>query len=538
MFNQKDSSVEHQSVRSPNMLATQNTTGYMVFFTVWISLGAWIAEFDTQYSGTVLQMSAFNRAFGTCKMVPNTATGALVEQCQLSATQQSLNNIYFLFMALGALVSGITGNFLGRRKTILVACLVIIVGAAGMLGTAGSFLNYNVCHCISGVGLGHLYAVTPMYGVECTPPSKRGLLMGLYNVGLAFGTLSAGAVCLGSSYLVTNWAWQIPIICQIPVGVIYGIGIMTFPESPRWLMSKGKEESARRSFGRFYRKDPLSDEVTAQIREVANYIDFEKSISSTTHWTEIFHRSYLRRTFTGALIMVTLAITGSKFLTSYGAIFLADVGISDPFVITVIFGASILAGSIFSSFIIEYGGRRFAILVGLGGMGVSMLIFSAVSTGLGPTSHVAQRVVIAFVCIWAFIFGGFIGSSVWVASAEMHSVRLRTYGQAFTMTMYNIFAFGCTFWTPYMLNVNYGNMGANVGYFYFGVTVVMLILNFLFVPETARLSLEQIDDYFASERRAWKTSTSRNKKIASGTVYDISPEAHEAAIRARSEKII
>ena len=87
-----------------------------------------------------------------------------------------------------------------------------------------------------------------------------------------------------------------------------------------------------------------------------------------------------------------------------------------------------------------------------------------------------------------------------------------------------------------MLSEEYGNMGTNVGYFYFGVTVVVLAFTFFFVPETARLTLEQIDDYFTSGRRAWSTSTRRNKLIASGNMYDISPEAHERMVHHMEEK--
>jgi hypothetical protein len=65
-----------------------------------------------------------------------------------------------------------------------------------------------------------------------------------------------------------------------------------------------------------------------------------------------------------------------------------------------------------------------------------------------------------------------------------------------------------------MLDPNYGNMGTGVGYFYFAVTFVVLLLIFFFVPETARLTLEQVDDCFISGRRAWKTSLARNKKIS------------------------
>lgn len=72
-----------------------------------------------------------------------------------------------------------------------------------------------------------------------------------------------------------------------------------------------------------------------------------------------------------------------------------------------------------------------------------------------------------------------------------------------------------------MINPDAGNMGTNVGYFYFGLTVVLLCLVALFVPETARLKLEQIDDHFASGVPAWKTSMGSNKRIAAENILDV-----------------
>ena len=68
-------------------------------------------------------------------------------------------------------------------------------------------------------------------------------------------------------------------------------------------------------------------------------------------------------------------------------------------------------------------------------------------------------------------------------------------------------------------------MGTNVGYFYFGLTIMLLALAIIFVPETARLKLEQIDDYFESGVPAWKTSIGRNKKIAERNILEVSADA-------------
>ncbi|KAJ5433597.1 uncharacterized protein N7458_012753 [Penicillium daleae] len=73
----------------------------------------------------------------------------------------------------------------------------------------------------------------------------------------------------------------------------------------------------------------------------------------------------------------------------------------------------------------------------------------------------------------------------------------------------------------------YGHLGSNVGYFYFGITIFVLVFTFLFVPETARLTLEQIDEFFLSGKRAWRTSTKKNIAIARGDLLDSANFKHE-----------
>ena len=512
---------------------SQQTTKFMLVFASCISFAAWIANFDNGYVGTVLIMPSFKKAFGHCGQMHDPAMNTVVHGCALTALQQSLVSVGFLFMACGGAFAGLLGSYVGRRMTIQIACVFCIAGAAGMLGTAGSFLNYMVCKCISSVGIGQLLASSIVYGSESVIASKRGLLLGLYNVGLAMGNVTAYAVCAASATLSpkNNWQWKTPIICQIPLAVILGAGVIMFPESPRWLMLKGKEEEARKSFGTFQRQDLYSANVTAQIDDVKRHIEFEKALSASTTWTEIYHGINLRRTAVSSMILVGLAISGIQFVAPYTALFLSGIGIHNPYVINVIIGACIFGGALVGPFILEYGGRRFSMLVGYSAMSICMLVFSSVSTALGSKNQSAQRVVVVFLCIWAFIFGAFIGPSVWLASAEMHSVRLRTWGQANTTVFYEIFAFGATFWTPYMLNKDYGNMGATVGYFYFGVTIAVLIFVFLSVPETSRLTLEQIDNYFLSGRMAWRTSTGRNKAIATGEICDVMPASNKEALQ-------
>ena len=434
--------------------------------------------------------------------------------CALSALAQSIVAISSLFTAVGSVLSGIVGTYVGRRGVLQTGCALIVVGAAAQCGTAGSYVGYNICKSISCIGVGHLNAGSPLFGVEVASPSKRGALVAIYSLGAACGTLSVSAVCYGSSFIPSDWDWRTPVLLQIPCAIIYATGLLFFPESPRWLLLKDRREAASRAFGRFYNKDPNSPEIAAQVRDVERYIAMELQMSTTTSWTEMFHRTYIRRTGISFLVAGMPPISGVTLISSYAAVFFSATGVSKPFLIQVYLGVCGVVGAACGPWIVEYGGRRFAILLGFSGMSACMLIFSTVATALGQSSLTAVNVLIAFLCLWFFLYASCISSSHWLIAAEVHSIRLRTYGQASSVMLSNIATFASAFWTPYMINPKAGNMGTNVGYFYFGLCFIGLVLFFFFLPETARLSLEQIDDYFVSDIPPWKTTIRRNKLIS------------------------
>lgn len=269
-------------------------------------------------------MQSYRKSFGRCAPKTDPQTGITAVVCSQTALQQGLVSLTLLFIALGGAISGPVGNYLGHRGTIQVGAAFAAIGAGGMLGTTGNFTAYPVCKCIGGVGLGHIIAAAPVYGAECVVASKRGMLLALYNIGLGAGNAVVATVCLGPSSYTSNLAWQIPIICQIPLSFILGFGVLLFPESPRWLLTKGRDDAAKRSFAWYYAKTPDHPEVLLQVQDVQRHIEMEKLNQANSRWTEIYQCGNFRRTVISGLIMVGLAITGSKFVGPYGAIFLAS----------------------------------------------------------------------------------------------------------------------------------------------------------------------------------------------------------------------
>lgn len=168
-------------------------------------MAGWTVGFDTAYGGTVLQMETFQRSFGHAIKGP----GSKVVAFQLTTTQQSLTSISSLFTAIGCGLTGITGNYLGRRGALLVGCFFICVGCGAQLATAGDYRNYLVCECIAAIGIRHFQIAGPTYGVECTSLQLRGALLTLFAVGLALGNVVVAAVCLSTSIFLTNWGWRL-----------------------------------------------------------------------------------------------------------------------------------------------------------------------------------------------------------------------------------------------------------------------------------------------------------------------------------------
>lgn len=508
--------IEHH--RDGVMIEQQPITRHMIVFAVFIACFGWLSNFDSAFGGIVLLMEPYKKSYGQC-------TDGV---CTLSALDQSLIQLTLLFEAVGGALAGLTGRYLGRRLTCQIGCVLIAIGAAGMVGSRGTFLGYMICKCLGGIGMGMLYASAPLWGSECVAPVKRGMLMSLYNLGLGSGNVVAAAICIGSSKFNNDWSWRTPIIIQIPVAMTLCVASFVFHESPRWLLVNGKEDKARRSFAAFNGVDSSSGLITMQINDVQAHIQIEKSLQSGS-WTDIFHGEGLRRTHLAVLALLCVALTGVQFIIPYAALFLSEIGIRNPYVLNVAISAGILVGSAFGPFACEYLGRRLTLLGGLTGMGLCMLIVAVVNSAVGQTST-SQITLVVFLCLWSVIFGTTVGPGSWVSSAELHSISLRTSGQAYAVTIYQIFSFGAAFWTPYMLNADYGDMGMNVGYFYFGTTIVLGTLTYLSIPETGRLSLEQIDNLFTSKVPARKTSLAKNKMIAAQEVFTGEADAQAKAV--------
>ncbi|THW40772.1 general substrate transporter [Aureobasidium pullulans] len=205
------------------------------FIAIFASFGGLLYGYQQGVLGQALVMPAFIDQFPDIHNSA-TATGWLTSILQLGGW-------------LGALTSGVLCEVFSRKHSIAAASLWVILGSYLCAGATNS--SYLLAgRFFTGIGVGTLSAVGPLYNAELAPPEIRGFLVALQQLTTTIGILLAYWIAYGTSHIggtgegQSQWAWRLPLIAQGVPAVILSIGVWFMPFSPRLLMNKGREEEA------------------------------------------------------------------------------------------------------------------------------------------------------------------------------------------------------------------------------------------------------------------------------------------------------
>jgi MFS family permease len=154
---------------------------------------------------------------------------------------------------IGTLLSGFLAEVLSRKYGVLVACTVFILGVI-VQATA-----INVGHdailagrFITGMGVGSLAMIVPLYNSEVAPPEVRGALVATQQLAICFGIMISFWIDYGTNYIggtgptQSDAAWLVPVCLQIAPAILLLVGMLFMPFSPRWLVHHGREAEARK----------------------------------------------------------------------------------------------------------------------------------------------------------------------------------------------------------------------------------------------------------------------------------------------------
>ncbi|GAA5873086.1 hypothetical protein JCM16303_006934 [Sporobolomyces ruberrimus] len=452
------------------------------------AFGGFLYGYDTGYISGVKEMDGWLEIFGDLQPDGRYRIS--------SGTNSLVTSILSAGTFVGALLAAPIGEFLGRRMGVIAYLAVFCLGVA--LQTGGKTIPiFVVGRVFAGLGVGGTSCLVPMYQSEAAPKSIRGALVAGYQWMITIGLLIAAVVVNATKDFNGASSYQIPIGIQFLWAAILGTGLFILPESPRWLLLKGRDEDARRALARIFKDDPDSQQVNEELAEIAANIHHERSLGTATY-LDCFKGGPGRnrlRTLTGMGLQALQQLTGINFIFYYGTSFFQNSGIDNPFIITIATNVVNVGATIPGILAVDRAGRRALLLYGAAGMAVSQLIVAAVGVATPEGNQASQKVLIAFVCIFIAHFAATWGPLAWVVTSEIYPTTTRGKQMSLSTASNWLLNFAIGYATPYLVDDVPGSAGlkTNVFWIWTGCCFLCFLFTFFLIPETKGLSLEQVD---------------------------------------------
>jgi len=420
--------------------------------------------------------------FGLDIGVISGALGFIAKEFHASDTAQEwIVSSMMLGAALGALAAGRLSYSLGRKKALVFSAALFVVGALCCV-LAHSVAVLIIARATLGLAIGIASFVAPLYISEVADDQRRGGLISVYQLMITIGILLAFISDALFSYS-GSWRWMLGIVA-IP-GAVFLAGSLFLPESPRWLMLRGRDREALETLSTLR---PSQKEAASEINDISQGLQQKQRGFSLFLENPNFRRSVML----GIGLQIVQQLTGINVVMYYAPrIFeVAGFGQDGQMWGTAIVGlVNMLATFIAISFVDRWG-RRPMLIAGFAIMAVGMGAL-AILLSLGQESSTMMHylsVAVLLLFITGFAFSA--GPLIWVLCAEVQPLQGRDFGIAcstFTNWIANM-AVGATFLTLL------GTLGASHTFWlYAALNAVFILVTLAFVPETRGVSLESLE---------------------------------------------
>ncbi len=393
--------------------------------------------------------------------------------------------------AVGAFIAGRLADRIGRRNVMLIAAFLFIVSAIGT-GAAGSSLVFVASRFLGGLAVGAASVLSPAYISEVTPAAIRGRLSSVQQIMIIIGLtaaflsnwLLAGAAGGSTAEFWLGYpAWRWMFWVQVIPASIFLFALLLIPESPRYLVVKGREREAEEVLTRLFGRQVAPAKV-AEIRDSLTR-DHQPRLSDLIDKASGRVRPIV---WAGIGLAVFQQLVGINVVFYYGAVLWQAVGFSesDALAINILSGTLSILSCLIAISVIDRIGRRPLLLIGSAGMAVTLgLMAAAFSTGslaedgTLQLSETAGLVALISANAYAALFNGSWGPVMWVMLGEMFPNQIRGSGLAVSGFAQWTANFGITMTFPIML-VTIGLMGA------YGFYALCALISFFFVRAMVR----------------------------------------------------
>jgi sugar porter (SP) family MFS transporter len=385
---------------------------------------------------------------------------------------------------VGVIASGKPADVLGRRKTLLVASLLFLISAIGS-ALSNHLYVFVVFRFIGGIAVGTASMLSPMYISEISPAAKRGSLVSLNQLAIVIGIL----VAFFSNYILVsvgddNWRWMLAVM-GVPA-LFFFVTLLFIPESPRWLVQKGKKMEAYSILERINGTEPATVEMKAVEQSIAKE---EKG-----SYKEVFSKKMSPLIRMGIVVAVFSQVTGINSIMYYAPMIFAKtgIGIGDSLMQTIAVGGVNLIFTFVAIKYIDKFGRKPLLIAGCTGMAISLVVLAVAFY----MHEFGGFLILAFILIYIASFAASLGPVTWVFLAEIYPNRLRSEAMSVAVVFLWAAVFLVSLTFPYMLNA----LGGGTAFLVFGsMCVVYLVFLITKIPETKGKSLEELERILIKE---------------------------------------
>lgn len=428
--------------------------------------------------------------FGYDTGVINGALPFIKNDLQLTPLTESLVVSSLVFgAALGSIVSGRFSDAHGRRRIILLLSFIFMLGTLGCT-FAPNTATMVLARFVLGLAVGGASVTVPVYLAEMAPKHLRGQLVTRQELMIVTGQLLA----FTNNALIANfydgdhtWRWML-VIATLPAIVLW-IGMLSVPESPRWLASKGRFGEMLRTL----RQIREEHHAQAEAREVRQQAE-EDARQGEGGWADL-KTPWIRRVFLiGLGIAVTQQITGVNSIMYYGTQILTDSGFATKgaLIANVANGAISVVATFVGIWLLGRVNRRPMLLIGLLGTTSSLLLIGVLSLILEPGLTRGFAILSLTVAFLAFQQGA-ISPVTWLMLAEIFPMRIR--GFALGMSGFVLWLVNFLVGFFFLQLVAWFSISTTF-FLFFALGLVALTFVFRYLPETRGHSLESLERYF------------------------------------------
>ncbi len=404
------------------------------------------------------------------------------------------NSCALIGCLIGSLTTGGLSDKFGRKKLLILSAL-LFAGSSVLTGWASTFPMFVVWRILGGVAIGMASNISPMYIAEIAPAHLRGRLVSVNQLTVVIGILVAQIanwlIARGVPEGATNemihqswygqYAWRWMFTAVAAPSLLFLLGSVLVPESPRWLVRNGKPDAARRVLARIG-GEAYAD---AEVRDVQETLAQEEI--QQVRFRDLLEPKMMKILLVGCALAVLQQWSGINSIFNYAEEVYKGVGfeISDLMFNIVISGMVNLVFTLLAIGMVDRAGRRFLMLVGCAGIGLSHVL-------LGTAYALHMKGMVALVCtlLPVGVYSMSLAPIVWVLISEIFPNRIRGAAVSVAVSSLWIACFILTFAFPVLKN----SIGlAGTFWLYAAICFAGFFFVWFQVPETKGKTLEQIE---------------------------------------------